>query len=116
MNRKKINKLIAISYKDDRLDPGKVNKIAQLISKTDLKKYINGLKLTEMRRNLIVSSPIDSQSLKKFQSLFPHKKIIFKKDPSLILGVQLTDNDIVYELTLKNSLEKILRHIEQSYD
>ena len=116
MNSKKINKLIAVSYKNNSLDRKKVNKIASLISKHDLKKYINGLKLEEKKKNLIISSPIDNQDLIKFDKLFPNKKIIFKKDPSLMLGMRIVNNDIVYEFTLKNSLDKILNYIEQNYD
>jgi hypothetical protein len=116
MNSKKINKLISASYKDNYLDEKKVNKIASLISKADLKKYINGLKLTERKKSVIVSSPINNQDLKIFEKLFPHKKIVLKKDSSLMLGVQIVDNDIVYEFTLKNSLDKIVNYIEQNYD
>lgn len=116
MNRKKIDRLVALSYKGSRLDSKKVNKIASLISKSDLKKYINGLKLIEKKKSLIISSPINNQNLEKFERLFPHKKIIFKKDPSLMLGVCIVDNDLVYEFTLKNSLERIQKYIEQNYD
>lgn len=116
MNKKKINQLILISYKNDNLDQEKVNKIATLLSKPDLKKYINGLKLHEKKKSLIVSTPINNQELKKFQKLFPNKKIIFKKDPSLMLGVTIVDNDMVYEFALKNCLDKIISYIEQNYD
>lgn len=116
MNSKKINKLVVTSYKDNYLDQKKVNKIASLISKSDLKKYINGLRLAEKKKSLIISSPINNQDFKKFEKLFPHKKIIFKKDPSLMLGIKVVDNDVVYEFTLKNSLDKILNYIEQNYD
>lgn len=116
MVKKKIDKLVAESYKGNTLDQKKVNKIASLITKSDLKKYINRLKLAEKKKNLIVSSPTNNQDLKRFQKLFPHKRIVFKKDPSLMLGVQIVDNDIVYEFTLKNSLDRILNYIEQNYD
>lgn len=116
MNSKKIGKLIAASYKDGYLDQKKVNRITSLLSKSDLKKYINGLKLKELKKSIIISSPINDQDLKKFEKLFPHKKIILKKDPSLMLGVQVVDNDIVYDFTLKNSLDKIQDYIEQNYD
>lgn len=116
MNSKKIDKLILASYKNTYLDEKKVNQIASLISKSDLKKYINGLKLNEKKKSLIISTPDNNQDFKKFQKLFPHKKIVFKKDPSLMLGMEIVDNDIVYEFTLKNSLEKILGYIEQNYD
>jgi hypothetical protein len=116
MNSKKMSKLITASYKNDNLDQTTVSKIVSLISKTDLKQYINGLKLAEKKRNIIISSPTNNQDLNKFKNLFPHKKIILKNDPSLMLGVQVIDNDIVYEFTLKNSLDKMLSYIEQNYD
>ena len=116
MNKKIIDKLVLTSYSGDFLDEKKVNKIASLISKSDLKKYIQGLKLAEKKKSLIVSSPSNNQDLKKFENLFPHKKIVLVKDPSLMLGVKVVDNDIVYEFTLKNSLDKIISYIEQNYD
>jgi len=116
MDKKILDKLIQASYNGNCLDQKKVNKIASLISKPDLKKYINGLKLVEKKKNLIISSPINDQDLRKFENLFPKKKIILKKDSSLMLGVRVVDNDIAYEFTLKNSLDKILNYIEQNYD
>ena len=116
MNKKKNDKLVLASYSKNALNRKAVNKITTLLSKSDLKKYINALKLTEKKRSLIVSTPINNQDLKKFQKLFPHKKILFNQDPSLLLGMQITDNDIVYEFTLKNSLDKIQNYIEQNYD
>lgn len=116
MNLKKIDKLVLASYSNNILNEGPVNKISTLLSKVDLKKYINRLKLTENKRSLIVASPVDNPDLKKFEKLFPNKKIIFKKDPSLLLGVQITDNDIVYEFTLRSSFDKIQDYIEQTYD
>lgn len=116
MNKKKIDKLVLASYSNDLLNRKTVNKISTLLSKADLKKYINGLKSDEKKKSLIISSPNGSQELKKFERLFPNKKLIFKKDPSLMLGVRIVDNDIVYEFTLKNSLDKIISYIGQDYD
>lgn len=116
MNKRKIDELVLVSYSNNFLDQKKVNKIAALISKIDLKKYINGLKLMEKKKSLIVSAPLNNQDLNKFEKLFPNKKIIFKKDPKLMLGVRIVDNDIVYEFTLKNSIDKIISYIEQNYD
>lgn len=116
MNSKKIDKLVLASYSNNVLNRKKVFKISTLLIKPDLKKYINGLKLTEKKRSLIVSSPINNQDLSKFEKLFPNKKILFEKDPSLMLGVRIVDNDMVYEFSLKNSLDKIISHIEQNYD
>lgn len=116
MNKKKIDKLVLASYSNNFLNRKRVNKISTLLSKADLKKYINQLKLTERRKSLIVCSPTNNQDFRKFEELFPNKKILFTKDSSLMLGVRIIDNDIVYEFTLRNSLDKIISHIEQSYD
>lgn len=116
MTKKKIDKLILASYSHNFLNRKRVNKISTLLSRSDLKKYINGLRLTEKRKSLTILSPINNQDLRKFERLFPNKKILFTKDPSLMLGVRIVDNDIVYEFTLKNSLDKIISQIEQSYD
>jgi hypothetical protein len=116
MDKKKIDKLVKASYKGNILDQEKVNKIAALISKSDLKKYINGLKTVEKKSSLIISSPINNQDIRKFEKLFPNKKIVLKNNPNLMLGVKIVDNDIVYDFTLKNSLDKILNYIEQNYD
>ena len=116
MKKKIIDKLVSQSYKKNSLDQKKINKISTLLSKADLKRYINGLKLAEKKKSLIVSSPINNQDLEKFQKLFPNKKIIFKKDPSLMLGVRIVDNDMVHEFTLKNSLDKIISYMQENYD
>src|SRR3990167_7887065 len=116
MNKKKIDELIGASYR--YIDQKKVEKIASLLSIKDLKKYINGLKLGEKENTLIISSssPLNNQDLKKIIKLFPYKKIILEKDPSLMLGMRIVDNDIVYDFTLKNSLHRILSFVEQNYD
>lgn len=116
MNKKKMDKLILASYSGSFLNKKNINKISTLLSKLDLKQYINALKLAEKKKSLIVSAPLNNQDLTKFEKLFPQKKILFRKDPSLMLGVKIIDNDIVYEFTLKNSLDKMLSYIEQNYD
>jgi hypothetical protein len=117
MNKTQLDEIIKISYKDcGCLDQKKVNKIVSLISNSDLKKYINGLKLSEKKKSLLVLSPVDNLNLKKFEAIFPNKKIVFIKDSTLMLGMKIIDNDIVYEFTLKNSLDKILNYMEQNYD
>lgn len=116
MNKKKIDKLALSSYTNNLLDKSRVNRIAALISKSDLKKYINGLKLIEKKKTLIISVPFIDQDVTQFKKLFPNKKIILKKDPSLMLGIKIADNDVVYEFTLKNYLDKIVSYIEQNYD
>ena len=70
MKKKIIDNLVAQSYIKNDLDKKKVNKIAVLLSKSDLKRYINGLKLLDKKKNLIISAPIDNQGVNRFQKLY----------------------------------------------
>lgn len=116
MNCKKMDKLVKASYKDGALDAKKVSKITSLISKADLKQYINMLRQVEKKNTLMISSPIDYKNQNDFKKMFPNKKIIFKNEPSLLLGIKIVDNDMIYDFTLKNTFEKIINHIKQNYD
>lgn len=116
MNSRKINKLVAASYVNNCLNQKTVNEISVLLSKSDLKKYITSLKIENMKKTLIISAPINNLDLTKFKKLFPNKIIFLKNDPSLMLGVKVVDNDIIYEFTLRNTLDKIISYMEQNYD
>lgn len=116
MNKKKFVQLALGSYNGNILDEKKVNSISSYLSRSDLKKYINALSDLENNKKLIVSVPTDNFDVKTFEKLFPNKRIIIKIDPSLLLGVSIVDNDIVYEFSLQNSLDKLLTHIEEDYD
>lgn len=116
MKKKKIIQLALASYSGKNLDEKKVNKICSYLGRSDLKKYINALKDLTNNKKLIVSSPRENFDAKSFEKLFPDKRIVFKKDPSLLLGIQIVDNDIEYKFSLKNSLDKLISYIEKNYD
>lgn len=116
MNSKKINELVGASYR--RLDKKRVDIIASNVSTIDLKKYINKLKKAEKENTLTISSSstLDKKDLKKILELLPHKKVILEKDPSLMLGLRIAHDDMIYDFTLKDSLNNILGYVEQNYD
>jgi len=117
MNRQKLKQLVMQSYTDGELDAKKVNKIADLLTKTELKLYIRALKNWERQNQVFVDVPFDDVGLMDdFIDLFPGKKMTVNTDPSLLLGMRVTDNDDVYELSLKNALNKITEHIEEQYN
>lgn len=116
MNKKKIIQLALGSYSGKDIDEKKVNTVSSYLSRADLKKYINALKNLENNKKLIVSAPSENVDMKSFEKIFPDKRIVFKKDPSLLLGIQIVDNDIEYKFSLKNSLEKIISYLEKDYD
>lgn len=116
MNIKKIKTLALASYTDKKLNIDKVNKIAGLLTRKDLKTYIKALKNYEKEKKVYVSLPFVYNDKRIFDKMFKGKKIIYKEDPTLMTGVKIVNNDIVYEHNLKNTLENITTHIGLAYD
>jgi hypothetical protein len=117
MNRQTLKQLVVESYNDGELDAQKVNKIADLLNKSELKLYIRALKNWEREHSIILDVPMEDKALmEQMHEVFPDKKIVINVDPSLLLGMRLQHNDDVYEMSLKNTLDKITEHIEESYD
>lgn len=116
MSGKKLKTIVATSYKNDILDSIKVYAIADSLTRAELKQYINGLKNHENKKNVIVTTPFKTSNGIVFEKLFPNKKIVYKIDPSLMLGLKIRDNDNVYEFNLKNTLDDIIFYIAETYD
>jgi len=121
MTKKQIKKIALASYTKNELDSKKVKRISQLLTRNSLKQYIKELKLLENQKTIIILTPSfnkNSQSkLKsKFAKIFTDKKIIIEDDPSLLLGVKVIDNDLIYDLSLKNTLDNLNIHINEQYD
>ena len=89
------------------LDYKKVLRISKLLIKEDLKEYIKNLKMMESKNSVVVItadetiSPVVSD---KISQLFPKKRIIKKIDPSIIAGLRLINDDLIYDFNLKNML------------
>lgn len=117
MKKKPIDELVHFSYVDGMLDRQKVEQIADLLKRHDLKEYITALKKYERQNTIIVSLPSmpEEKEQKKLQTLFPKKRIIYIIDPSLLMGMKVVDNDIIYNETLKNKLEELVDHLSH-YD
>jgi hypothetical protein len=115
MNKKQIKQLVESSFEGNYFNEKTVNKIVAKLDKADLRKYINGLKLAEKEKTVIIASPMINNDLKEIEKIFPNKKFIIKKDSTLLLGVKIVNNDMVYEFTLKNSFDKIVKYIGQNY-
>ena len=117
MTRSALKHLVIASYSEGSLDPEKVNKIADLLSRKELKLYIKALKNWEKQQQVLVDVPQETPGLEaELHSVFPDKQIVLTVDPSLILGMRMHHNDDIYEMSLNNTLEKITEHIEEHYD
>jgi hypothetical protein len=113
MNKTDLKKLAEISYTKDNLDEKKVDMIANNLKKTDLKIYIKNLKNIELKKTVIITVPGEggiTEIKNYFYKLYPGRKLVFNTDESLISGIRVVDYDNVYELSLKNFLEKAIKN------
>lgn len=117
MTKDQIKLLAKGSYIKDNLDHNKVNKIFKLLNRNDLKLFIKALKNEEKKNTVTIILP-DIKLSKRieleemFKTKFANKKIIYKTDPSLIVGIKIIDNDTIYEYNLKNTLENLRSYIK----
>jgi len=115
MTKKFLQQLVLASYTKDELDQAKINKIASLLDRGELKDYIRALKVNERKRSVVIISalPLSKNDEEKMKQIYPHKKIITLADPSLLLGLRIQDNDTIYQLNLHDSLERIREYVEK---
>jgi F0F1-type ATP synthase delta subunit len=121
MTKRQIKLLAKASYVKNDLDSLKTNKIAKRLTREDLKKYLRTLKSIEKQKTVTVIVPemglSEKQGIeKKFKNLFKEKRIIIQTDPSLLVGLRIINNDLVYELSLKNTFDKINDYLLEQYD
>ncbi|MEX2013288.1 MAG: hypothetical protein WD967_02690 [Candidatus Levyibacteriota bacterium] len=120
MTKKQIKKLVLQSYTGRDLDTKKVDKLIAGISRKDLKVYVRVLKNWERKESVDIIIPDEKykKSLKvpMMKKIFPNKKIRYSTDSTLIAGVRIVNQDMVYDFNLKNTLEDIVEHIKEQYD
>jgi predicted PilT family ATPase len=117
MNRQTLKQMVIGSYSEGELDARKVNKIADLLTKNELRLYIRSLKNWEKENKITIEvANKEGLDLDGLEELFPNKKLVIAIDQALLLGMRLQSNDDIFEMSLKNTLEKITEHIEEQYD
>ncbi len=116
MNKKKLKKLVALSYTKNNLDEEKVATIVRSLSRIQLKQYIKSLKNQEAKRSIVAAFPRQPsrETVEKLQDMYPNKQIAVVVDPSLLLGVKIIANDLVFNYSLKHSLQSIESYIANS--
>jgi F0F1-type ATP synthase delta subunit len=116
MTTKQIKKLATVSYTNNLLDGKKVQQIAKLLSRSQLKRYIQFLKSLEQSKTVkVVMASLDAKSglEKQLKSKFPNKRLEFLEDKSLIAGMKIVDNDNIYDFSLANSFENLVSYINR---
>ena len=116
MKKKQIKQLVEASYVDNKLDRSRVNRIIAHLTARELRGYLKVLKRQEKRLYVFADSSFElsEQDKKSFAELFPNKNLIFGRDPNLIFGVRITNDDMLYNVNIKNSLEQIKTYIKES--
>ena len=52
---------------------------------------------------------------KKGAHIFADKKIKISQNANLLLGLKITDNDLIYDLSLLNSMKQIQNYIQENF-
>lgn len=114
MTKKQIKNIVLESYNNEMLDEKKVEHVARILQRGELKEYIRELKAYEKKKSLVVSIPYNpiEKEKEKFQKLFPNKKIVYIIDPSLLLGAKIINDDYVHGLNVKNTLDNLVTYID----
>ncbi len=116
MNIKDIKNLASSSFTKGNLDEKKVSRITKALNRSDLRKYINALKLIAQKSTVKVwtSTNLDKKTQESLKSLFKGKKIQTLKDEDLLAGIKIQDFDNIYDLNIKNTLNTMVSHIREN--
>lgn len=116
INKKVVAKLVEVSYNKGRLDEHKINKIIKILNRKDLREYLKALKRQESKNNVFIDHSFDlsDQDKQKLGNLFPDKTVIFRKDPGLVWGIRILEDDKVYNLNMKNVLEQMRIYLNKT--
>lgn len=118
MTKKQLDQLVEYSYEERSLDQETVMGIAKHLSREDLKKYIKALKRQDSQQTVYVTEAFSSpeKTRKMLTDLFPEKTVMYDTDRKLLLGTRIVTDDVVFELSLKNTLDKLVEHVGNSYE
>ena len=117
MKKKLLKQLALASYTGNFLNEEKVQKIVNFLTRKELKEYIRELKTAEQRITVTIQTPSEHGEERYgqlFKPLFPEKKVKFRQDPSLLLGIRIINNDLVTDINFQNSLRQIQAYIEET--
>ncbi len=83
------------------------------------KKYIHAIQMIQKKRTVIIATA-DQKSYNShkelFTKIFSDKQIVSEEDPSLLLGLRITDDDMIYEKSLNSSLSRMVAEIKRNYE
>lgn len=113
MTKKQLHNLVVQSYTNESLDVKKVNSAALILTRSQLKQYIKELKRYESKKtvNIKVAQLPTKTYQQIFLKLFPNQQIVYTVDPTLLVGIQIINNDQIFDLNLKDTLDNLLTYV-----
>ncbi len=113
MTKKTLKKFAELSYNKNLLDEQTVAKIADKLSRKDLKTYIRALYNEEKKREVSITSAsaLTAQEKKEIEKIFAGKKVLFSEDASMITGIKVVEDDQEYEINLNKTFDQIVRYL-----
>ncbi|MBI2031129.1 MAG: hypothetical protein HYT08_00795 [Candidatus Levybacteria bacterium] len=120
MDYKKIKKIAEQSFINNKLDPKIVNFVTKKLKRSEIKKYIKILRLLERKKTIYLVLPKVTENqgtdyvLSYLNKTYPDKKIEIEKDPSLISGIKILNDDIIYNYNVKDTINNLISHINKN--
>lgn len=116
INKKTIKKLAIASFNKTDLSEAKVRRISSVLERRELKDYIKALRKIESKKTVTLIVPdeeIESVEAiaQKLRIAYPNKKVMIKVDPSLIAGIKVVNDDLIYEVSIKQILDDLINKL-----
>lgn len=120
MSIKKIKKLALKTYSQASINTKMLDIVSKKLERKDLKAYINELKRINQNRIVKVYVPdrkvLNYKLEKSISKFFEGRSLMILEEPELLAGIRIVDNDLIYELNLKDSLENMVEYLKEIYD
>jgi F0F1-type ATP synthase delta subunit len=114
--KKKLQKLVELSYVHEKLDPEIVQLIASRLSRHELKQYIKLLKQEEDKKQIFVTSakPLTNKDKEKIEKRFAGKMVHYSIDPSMLSGIKIVEGDEEYEINLDKTFNYMIQFLSKN--
>ncbi len=115
MNKSFLKKVVQASFVNGVLDEANVSRITKSLSYSELKNYTTLLKRELAKLSVVVVSAtsLTSEQQVETKTLYPGKSVSFKTDSTLLGGVRVIENDMIYENNIATTLHRLESHVIQ---
>ena len=108
MDKRQIKQLVKASITNNTIDQEKVERIVALLTRSELKLYIHGLKNWIRQHTVVIEVPRGTSAISDtLKKQFEGKEVVMKETPSLLLGIRIQEGDDIYEVSLSNTLKQM---------